>query len=1145
MNARRKGMRKKINSILALLMTALLVLSDVPLPALAGDEAGTVPSADAAINWPEPTANWYEAYQHTKDDANHILYLKRYKKDNTAEYIVVPGKTTIGAYEYTVVLDSDPLAESADPYYTNSLWGPGYETLKGIKFVNGVKAKSCKELFHNMTQLEVLDLSGLDTAGVTDMTDMFQSLSKVETLDVSGFDTSSVTSMNAMFYGCSALTSLDLSHFDTSKVTDMQGMFYFLNLQTLNLSNFDTSNVTDMAGMFNCNEKLISLDLSSFNTSNVTNMQSMFERCFELTAINFGEHFDTSKVETMDGMFWSCSKLAELDLSGFNTAKVETFNSMFNSCSALKKLDIKGFDTAKARDMRSMFEDCGKLTQLEFGPGFDTSSVENMEDMFCRCVKLMELDLSGFDTSKVENMSSMFSECDNLRKIRFGEKFSTAKVERMRSMFRYCWSLESLDLSGFDTSNVTDMMDMFIGCANLAELDVSKFNTSKVEDMDSMFQQCSGLRQLDVSGFDTSQVKDMECLFRGCVRLQSIDLHNFNTEKVTEFYQMFYNCPGLKVADLRSFDFSNGDAVSSGIQSFLGGSGIQHLYLPVKALSGFDFADDTAYDTERKLSDVYYAGTQEQWNALGNNLPEGVTLHCGWTDPAVEPTPDETIKVSSITWAKEELNLQQGKSDWVSWKVLPEDATDKSLRDTSSNPSVAYLGDYGIIALNPGTTTITLWAQDGSGVSADLVVNVAASDKKFVTKITLNKNNVNLKVGDTETLTATVEPADAEDKRIEWSSDKEAVATVDQSGKVKAIAKGTAYIYARAKDGSDVSGYCIVNVGGGSEPGPGPVEPSEPIPGSGEATDPQPVVENVASQSLTLVKGQKFLLADKDWKLDPSAAKGVVSVSKGNVTAKKAGTVTLKRGSGENEQTLALTVLAPVIEKTEKTLKLEAGAGAQLSFSGKKAVDGMIAFTDTDSLPVRFVSAAPDVATVDGDGNVSALTKGNAAITAYINGVAFKFTVKVSEQASALTRTVHLNLTKTKNVKIKGLAKTEWVLEEGSEEGVVDIIKGSKVKALTPGTVTLKCGDYTMTVIAEDPSISGSSKPYAMKEEMKIGETKPVSLKAVEQDVFFKSSKSSVAYMDAEGVIHARSKGKAKLSAKVNGRTVSITVTVK
>ncbi|MBR3525391.1 MAG: hypothetical protein IKO11_06050, partial [Lachnospiraceae bacterium] len=88
-------------------------------------------------------------------------------------------------------------------------------------------------------------------------------------------------------------------------------------------------------------------------------------------------------------------------------------------------------------------------------------------------------------------------------------------------------------------------------------------------------------------------------------------------------------------------------------------------------------------------------------------------------------------------------------------------------------------------------------------------------------------------------------------------------------------------------------------------------------------------------------------------------------------------------------------------------------------------------------------------------------------------------------------------------------------------------------------------GDYTMTVIAEDPSISGSSKPYAMKAEMKVGETKTVSLTAVEQDVFFKSSKSSVAYMDVEGVIHARSKGKAKLTAKINGQTITIKVTVK
>ncbi len=1070
--------------------------------------------ADSDVKWPVPAANWYEEYEYTKDDAGHILYLNLYKEGQTPELLVVPATATIGGVNYSVVLDN-----KNETLYGWSLWLKAATTLKGIKIEEGVKAKCGESLFGQLSHLTTLDVSKLDTSGVT--------------------------SMNNMFSGCYELTSLDVSNFDTSKVTDMSGMFSSLKVTNLDLSNFNTASVTSMDSMFYYNENLTALDLSSFDTSSVTNMSSMFHSCEKLASINFGEHFNTSKVKRFDAMFHSCWALKNLDVSGFDTSSGEDLSCMFYSCSNLQNLDVSHFDLSHAEDIGLMFAFCEKIKTLEFDPDLSTPNLNDMGGLFENCEDLVYIDLSPFDTASVDDMSSMFEDCKELKQIVFGDNFSTVGVTNMTSMFRYCMTIESIDLSHFNTSNVKNMREMFQGCFALPTLNLSKFNTTNVEDMDSMFQQCSALRTLDLSSFDTSKVKDMEEMFLSCSRLTSVNLSSFDTSNVMKFHRMFWGCLALKVLDLRNFDFSKGTFVYDGRQAFIGSSGITHLYLPVNAMSGFDFVNDYG-SSEIKLINIFYAGTKEQWDVLGNVLPEGTQLTCEFEGEVAAPDPDETIKITSIRWNKNELTLKAGDFDWVGWKVEPENATDQEMRFTSTDPRVAcVLQDKMILAINPGTVTLSVIPLDGSNVSADITVTVAPADRKYVTKISLNKNKLDLKAGASETLTATVEPSDAEDKRIEWSSSDEAVATVDQSGKVTAIANGSAYIYARAKDGSNVSGYCIVKVGGGSEPGPGPVEPSEPIPGSGEATDPQPVVENVASQSITLVKGQKFLLADKDWKVSSSTPKGVVSVSKGNVTAKKAGTATLKRGSGENEQSITITVLVPVIEKTEKTLKLEAGAEAQLSFSGKKAVDGTIAFTEDVSLPVRFVSAAPDVATVDGDGNVSALTKGSAAITAYINGVAHKFTVKVSEQASPLTRTVHLNLTKTKNVRIKGLSKTEWVLAEGETEGIVDIIKGSKVKALTPGTVTLKCGDYTMTVIAEDPSISGSSKPYAMKAEMKVGETKPVSLTAVEQDVFFKSSKSSVAYMDAEGVIHARSKGKAKLSAKVNGRTVSITVTVK
>ena len=66
--------------------------------------------------------------------------------------------------------------------------------------------------------------------------------------------------------------------------------------------------------------------------------------------------------------------------------------------------------------------------------------------------------------------------------------------------------------------------------------------------------------------------------------------------------------------------------------------------------------------------------------------------------------------------------------------------------------------------------------------------------------------------GQTASLTATVNPGNAENKSITWSSSDSSVATVNANGTVTAIANGTADITATAADGSGVSAKCSVTV---------------------------------------------------------------------------------------------------------------------------------------------------------------------------------------------------------------------------------------------------------------------------------------------------------------------------------------------
>ncbi|MHC1684381.1 MAG: leucine-rich repeat protein [Clostridiaceae bacterium] len=98
-----------------------------------------------------------------------------------------------------------------------------------------------------------------------------------------------------------------------------------------------------------------------------------------------------------------------------------------------------------------------------------------------------------------------------------------------------------------------------------------------------------------------------------------------------------------------------------------------------------------------------------------------------------------------------------------------------------------------------------------SGVDASrIILNVTNPIK--VKNIELDKKRLNIIKGQTATLTAKVLPNNADNKEVRWSSSNNNIVTVDSSGNVKAIAKGSATITCTAKDGSKVYAKCAITV---------------------------------------------------------------------------------------------------------------------------------------------------------------------------------------------------------------------------------------------------------------------------------------------------------------------------------------------
>ncbi len=347
-----------------------------------------------------------------------------------------------------------------------------------------------------------------------------------------------VQTCHGMFWGCEYANEIDLTGLDTKDVKDMTSMFRFCSALTdLKLGNLNTANVVTADSMFYRCEVLPKLDVSSFDTSKMTKMSRMFMGCRSLTKLDL-TNFNTEKVVTMKEMFRNCSLLTDLDISSFNTMQVQDMNGMFYRCESFTELDLTNFNTTNVINMQMMFYYCSELKSIDLS-SFDTRNVTNFASMFLNCFSLESLDLGNFNTANASALGGMFGGCWSLTSIDLGN-FETHNATSISGMFDGCRSLTSIDLNNFNTENVTDMSYLFRNCPGLTSIEMGNFNTSKVTDMRYMFYNCTGLTSLDLSTFNTSSLKTATGIFHGCTSLETLDLTNFSCTSSSP--QALYNC---------------------------------------------------------------------------------------------------------------------------------------------------------------------------------------------------------------------------------------------------------------------------------------------------------------------------------------------------------------------------------------------------------------------------------------------------------------------------------------------------------------------------------------------------------------------------------------------------------------------------
>lgn len=122
---------------------------------------------------------------------------------------------------------------------------------------------------------------------------------------------------------------------------------------------------------------------------------------------------------------------------------------------------------------------------------------------------------------------------------------------------------------------------------------------------------------------------------------------------------------------------------------------------------------------------------------------------------------------------------------------------------SSSDSEVVEVEDSGMIKgiREGGQATVTVRSTAVPEISASTVVTVVPYEAVAVESVSISPERPYIVVGETQQLEATVEPANADDKRVMWESSNTNVATVNENGLVTTLELGSAQITATTVDG--------------------------------------------------------------------------------------------------------------------------------------------------------------------------------------------------------------------------------------------------------------------------------------------------------------------------------------------------------
>lgn len=340
----------------------------------------------------------------------------------------------------------------------------------------------------------------------------------------------------------------------------------------------------------------------------------------------------------------------------------------------------------------------------------------------------------------------------------------------------------------------------------------------------------------------------------------------------------------------------------------------------------------------------------------------------GWSNPYSHAKVKTIyIPVVTISLNHSSCDLNVGNTINLTVDVQPNDADNKNIVWQSNNPSVASVNSDGLVsALSCGNAIITAYSNENADIKATCEITV----HQPLQSITLTPTTIRLKVGEVyEGLSISYNPATADNKHVSWKSSNPSIATVDKNGKITAIKGGEVKITVISEENHAIRGECSVSV----------IQPVTGILINKTAIE---LIEDEFEHLIATITPDNASDKRINW---TSSDVSVAMVSPdGTVYAIRPGQATIMATTVDGGFVSLCKIKVKAKDVTAISIQISPSSKT-ISIGESIQLNALLEPENVTNANLSWTSSKPNIATVDANGLVNAVSEGTTQIIATTN----------------------------------------------------------------------------------------------------------------------------------------------------------------